>query len=405
MRERWRTGLRAGWYLVITLLSGMVSLVMLPLTLVVLLTVPIGGLGLWLLPRWLKVLHEWSRVQRRRSARWLGKTVQEVPGPGTDDFRRLWKERAGRRIVLWLPAFSALGLLLGLVGVFPLSLLVNTVQNLMWWLLPAGKYPQPYGVVIDGWPLALGSSALQLLLAVLLVPTILAPVARVHARTCLRLLEPSEAETLAVQVDELQRTRADVVDTHGAELRRIERDLHDGTQARLVAIAMQLGLAQEGEADPHIAELIERAHRGTEEAMVELRDVIRGIHPPILADRGLPGALTALAGRTTLPVRLDVTDPGELPVAVETAVYYAVTEAVTNAVRHSGATSISICLTREDGTLRAEVFDDGHGGADEDAGSGIQGVRRRVAALDGDVSVVSPAGGPTVIGMVLPCGS
>ena len=405
MRERWRTGLRAGWYLVITLLSGMVSLVMLPLTLVVLLTVPIGGLGLWLLPRWLKVLHEWSRVQRRRSARWLGKTVQEVPGPGTDDFRRLWKERAGRRIVLWLPSFSALGLLLGLVGVFPLSLLVNTVQNLMWWLLPAGKYPQPYGVVIDGWPLALGSSALQLLLAVLLVPTILAPVARVHARTCLHLLEPSEAETLAVQVDELQRTRADVVDTHGAELRRIERDLHDGTQARLVAIAMQLGLAQEGEADPHIAELIERAHRGTEEAMVELRDVIRGIHPPILADRGLPGALTALAGRTTLPVRLDVTDPGELPVAVETAVYYAVTEAVTNAVRHSGATSISICLTREDGTLRAEVFDDGHGGADEDAGSGIQGVRRRVAALDGDVSVVSPAGGPTVIGMVLPCGS
>ena len=218
-------------------------------------------------------------------------------------------------------------------------------------------------------------------------------------------MEPSEAETLAVQVDELQRTRADVVDTHGAELRRIERDLHDGTQARLVAIAMQLGLAQEGEADPHIAELIERAHRGTEEAMVELRDVIRGIHPPILADRGLPGALTALAGRTTLPVRLDVTDPGELPVAVETAVYYAVTEAVTNAVRHSGATSISICLTREDGTLRAEVFDDGHGGADEEAGSGIQGVRRRVAALDGDVSVVSPAGGPTVIGMVLPCGS
>ena len=139
MRERWRTGLRAGWYLVITLMSGMVSLVMLPLTLVVLLTVPIGGLGLWLLPRWLKVLHEWSRVQRRRSARWLGKTVQEVPGPGTDDFRRLWKERAGRRIVLWLPAFSALGLLLGLVGVFPLSLLVNTVQNLMWWLL--GRKP------------------------------------------------------------------------------------------------------------------------------------------------------------------------------------------------------------------------------------------------------------------------
>src|SRR5699024_5187422 len=115
---------------------------------------------------------------------------------------------------------------------------------------------------------------------------------------------------------------------------------------------MQLGLAQEGEADPHIAELIEQAHQGTEEAMAELRDVIRGIYPPILADRGLPGALTALAGQTTLPVRLDVADPGELPVAVETAAYYAVTEAVTNAVRHSGATSVSVRLAREDKTLR-----------------------------------------------------
>src|SRR5699024_3661980 len=133
---------------------------------------------------------------------------------------------------------------------------------------------------------------------------------------------------------------------------------------------MQLGLAQEGEADPHIAELIERAHRGTEEAMAELRDVIRGIHPPILADRGLPGALTALAGRTTLPVRLDVTDPGELPVAVETAVYYAVSEAVTNAVRHSGATSIWICLLREDGTLRDAVVGEGDGCSGDDVVTG-----------------------------------
>ena len=405
MRERWRTGLRAGGYLIIVLLSGMVSLIMLPLTLVVLLTVPIGGLGLWLFPRWVGTLRDWSGVQRRWSARLLGEPVREVPVPDMDDFRQVWGAKVNRRVMLWLPAFTALSLLCGLMGVFVLSLVMNIVQNLMWWVLPAGTYPEPYGIVIDDWPIALGSSAVQLLLAVLLVPTLLAPTARFHAGVCLHLLEPSEAELLAVRVDELQRTRANVVDTHGSELRRIERDLHDGTQARLVAIAMQLGVAKEGESDPRIAELLERAHRGTEEAMAELRDVIRGIYPPILADRGLSGALAALAGRTTLPVRLDVADPGELPVAVETAAYYAVTEAVTNAARHSGATSVSVRLAREGGTLRAEVSDDGRGGVDEDAGSGIQGLRRRVAALDGHVSVVSPAGGPTVIGVELPCGS
>lgn len=405
MRERWRAGLRAGWYLIIAMMSGMVSLVMLPLTLVVLVTVPIGGLGLWLFPRWTGVLRDWSGTQRRWSARLLGESVPEVPAPEADDFRHLWGERVNRRVMLWLPTFAALSLLCGLVGVLVVSLVINVAQNLAWELLPEGVYPEPYGIVIDGWPIALGGSAVQLLLAGLLIPTILAPTARLHARVCLRLLKPSEAELLATRVDELRRTRANVVDTHGAELRRIERDLHDGTQARLVAIAMQLGVAKEGESDPRIAQLLEQAHQGTEEAMAELRDVIRGIYPPILADRGLPGALTALAGQTTLPVRLDVTDPGELPVAVETAAYYAVTEAVTNAVRHSGATSVSVRLTHEDTTLRVEVTDDGHGGVDENAGSGIQGMRRRVAALDGHVSVVGPAGGPTVIGVELPCGS
>lgn len=380
-------------------------MVMLPLTLGVLLTVPVVGVGLWSFPRWVGVLRAWSEVQRRWSARLIGEPVQEAPAPETDGFRQVWSARGNRRVLLWLPAFSGLSLLCGLVGVFVLSLVVNIVQNLLWWSLPPGAYPAPYGIVIDGWPLALGSSAVQLLLAVLLVPVVLAPTARFHARVCLDLLEPSESELLTARVDELRRTRANVVDAHGAELRRIERDLHDGTQARLVAIAMQLGVAKEGEADPRIAELIEQAHRGTEEAMAELRDVIRGIHPPILADRGLPGALAALAGRTTLPVHMDVADPGELPVAVETAAYYAVTEAVTNAARHSGATSVSIRLAREDGMLRAEVSDDGHGGVDEAAGSGLQGLRRRVAALDGGVSVVSPPGGPTVIGVELPCGS
>lgn len=405
MRDVWGRSLRACGYLLLALVSGMLTLVMLPFTLVVALTIPVGAVGLLLLPRWLRLLVRWADWHHGRAARLLGVDALPLPRPSEQGVLAQLNEPATLRVLLWMPVFTLVSIVFGCLALMGPGMVLNTVQALLWWVFPADLRPVQLGFPVDGWGVALVVAAVQLVLGWAITRWAMVPLARVHARMCARMLTPSERETLATRVDELQRTRAGVVDAHGAELRRIERDLHDGTQARLVAIAMQLGVAKEAASDPRVATLLEQAHAGTEEAMTELRDVIRGIYPPILADRGLPGALTSLAGRTALPVRLDITDPGALPVAVETAAYYAVTESVTNAVRHSGADSVSVRLLREGDLLKVSVTDNGHGGVDEEAGSGVQGLRRRVAALDGRVSVKSPGGGPTVIGVELPCGS
>ena len=405
MRDVWRGPLRACGYLLVTGAAGLVGLVLLPLSLVVVTLIAVAGLGLLLLPHWASFLVGWADLHRHRAARLLGEEVPVLAAPASSGSGVTLRDPVVRRVLWWVPVFTLVSLGAGLVGLLLPGLVLNTLQALVWWLFPAGFEPVMYGFAIDGWAIALAGVVAQAMLFVVLALWVVRPLARAHARLCLRMLAPSETEVLAERVDRLNRTRADVVDTHGAELRRIERDLHDGTQARLVAIAMQLGVAREAVSDPRVATLLERAHEGTEEAMVELREVIRHVYPPILADRGLPGALTALAARTSVPVRLDVTDPGGLPVAVETAAYYVVTEAVANAVRHGDAESISVRLTREADLLRVEVLDDGRGGVDETSGSGVSGLRRRVAALDGRVTVDSPAGGPTVIGAELPCGS
>lgn len=405
MRDVWGRGLRACGYLLLALVSGLLTMVLAPFTLAVALTISVGGVGLVLLPRWLRLVARLADWHRARAARLLGVEAPPLSLPSDQAFLTVMRAPATLRLLLWMPLFAVVSTVFGCVALISPGMVVNTLQTLFWWAFPAEHPPMQYGFPVDDWGLALGVSAVQLVVFAAVTLWVLPPLAGLHARMCVRLLSPSERELLATRVDELQRTRSGVVDAHGAELRRIERDLHDGTQARLVAIAMQLGVAKEAASDPTVATLLEQAHAGTEEAMTELRDVIRGIYPPILADRGLPGALTALAGRTTLPVRLDVTDPGTLPVAVETAAYYAVTESVTNAVRHSGADVISVRLLREDDLLKVEITDNGRGGADETAGSGIQGLRRRAAALDGSVSVHSPEGGPTVIGVELPCGS
>ncbi|WP_431868157.1 sensor histidine kinase [Nocardiopsis eucommiae] len=405
MRKVWDRPLRACGRLLAALVFGMLTLVMAPLTLVVALALPFSGVGTYLASRWVRMVTRWADWNRRRAARWLGVDVPDLPYPPDRGFRALVGAPATYRVLLWMPLFSVVSILLGCLALIGPGMLVNTVDSLLWWAYPAEFRPEQLGFPVDGWGAAVVSAVVQCAVGLAILRWAMVPMCDAHARMCVRSLAPSEQEVLAHRVDELQRTRAGVVDAHGAELRRIERDLHDGTQARLVAIAMQLGVAKESASDPTVAALLEQAHTGTEEAMTELRDVIRGIYPPILADRGLPGALTALAGRTTLPVRLDVADPGTLPVAVETAAYYAVTESVTNAVRHSGAEAISVRLTREADLLTVEVSDDGHGGVDESAGSGVRGLRRRAAALDGNVTVHSPSGGPTTIRVELPCGS
>ncbi|MFB7590353.1 histidine kinase [Streptomyces sp. NPDC056169] len=231
---------------------------------------------------------------------------------------------------------------------------------------------------------------------------------------------PSAARdaALAARIEQLTATRAGAVAAHGAELRRIERDLHDGAQARLVALSMRIGLARRAyDSDPAAARrLLDDAQEQAEEALAELRHVVRGIHPPILTDRGLTGAVRALAASSGLEVAVSVTglagdavpdaaDGPRAPAAVEAAAYFVVAEALTNAAKHSGAARASVALARRPAGLRVLVKDEGHGGAEagERGGSGLTGMRRRVAALDGTVRLTSPQGGPTVIEVELPC--
>jgi signal transduction histidine kinase len=210
--------------------------------------------------------------------------------------------------------------------------------------------------------------------------------------------------TRAHRIDELETSRAGAVSAGETELRRIERDLHDGAQARLIALGMNIGMAEEKLAsDPEGARaLLVEARTGAREALEELRDLARGIHPPILTDRGLESAITALAGHAPVPVFLAVDIPERPAPAVESAAYFVVAEALANAIKYASATRISITVRDVDGVLIAEVVDDGRGGADT-AGEGFTGLRQRVAALDGTLRVESPEGGPTTVRAELPC--
>lgn len=219
------------------------------------------------------------------------------------------------------------------------------------------------------------------------------------------MLAPSEKAQLANRVRELAESRADAVDTQAAELRRIERDLHDGAQARMVAMGMSLGMAEQLMAkDPEAArELLAEARQANTQALSELRDLVRGIHPPVLADRGLAGAVQALALANPLPTDVEIDLPGRLPAPVESAAYFAVAEALTNVVKHSGAAKAWVRLSHSDGVLHVLIGDDGQGGADPGGGTGLRGIERRLSAFDGTVLVTSPIGGPTVVVMDLPC--
>jgi signal transduction histidine kinase len=219
------------------------------------------------------------------------------------------------------------------------------------------------------------------------------------------LLTPPDRTAMENRIEELTSTRAGAVDAQDAELRRIERDLHDGAQARLVALGMSLGLAEQRlDAHPDEArQLLVEAKLGAREALEELRDLARGIHPPVLADRGLGAAVAALAARS--PIEVSVSVVGERPpAAVESAAYFVTAEALANATKHSAARHVDIRIARGNDMLSVEVRDDGPGGADP-SGAGLTGLRRRVEALDGRLIVDSPAGGPTVIRAELPCAS
>jgi signal transduction histidine kinase len=219
-----------------------------------------------------------------------------------------------------------------------------------------------------------------------------------------RTAESQDAD-LVGQVARLTESRGHAVDAAAAELRRIERDLHDGAQARLVALGMNLRAVERvlpGSPQAALA-LVAEARETSVRALNELRDLIRGICPPVLADRGLGHAVQALVLDTPLPTALEVDLPGRLPAPVESACYFAVAEALANAVKHSGARHAGIRIHYSSGLLRIQVADDGVGGADPEQGTGLKGVERRLGTFDGIMAVSSPPGGPTMIAMEVPC--
>ncbi len=364
------------------------------------------GVGLLLAPAALHMLRTVADRERARLSR-RGARIMS-PGRVPAGLRAAVTDATVRRELRWVATHAVLGLVVGLAG---LSLPVTAVRDgtfpLWWRLLPPGEATAQWGFwAVRDVPGALVVGLLGLVWLVLAV--VLAPgMARLQALPGRRLLPPDPSTDLALRVVELTATRAAALDAHASELRRIERSLHDGTQNRVVAVTVLLGAARRALArNPADADaILERAQDAAEQALADLRAVVRTILPPVLADRSLPDALTALATTSSIPVRIDADLPGRCATSVEATAYFVVAEALTNVARHSGAGQATVTIRRRDDRLHLRITDDGRGGADEHAGSGLAGIRRRTEAHDGTLTLTSPAGGPTTVEVELPCGS
>jgi signal transduction histidine kinase len=364
------------------------------------------GIGLLTAPAVLRALHALARRERARLGRWGEEVI--APDPPPTDVRTALADLTTRRELRWLVRHATLGLLLGLLGaLLPAAAVRDITFPLYWRLAPDDATATSIGLgTAHSWPDALSVSLLGV--SWVLISLGLTPgMARVQARPGRRLLVAGPEVDLSRRVAELTATRAAALDAHAVELRRIERALHDGTQNRIVSVTVLLGAARRMLArDPAGAEeLLERAQSAAEQALAELRSVSRSILPPVLDDRGLEGALSALAANCAVPCRIDVDVPQRCAASVEATAYFVVAEALTNIAKHSGASLATVTVRSAGGRLRLRVQDDGRGGADENGGSGLTGMRRRVAAHDGTLSLTSPPGGPTTLQVELPCGS
>jgi signal transduction histidine kinase len=405
-----------GLALALTALTG--SVLLFSLTTVSIALIPVG-VGVFTTPRLLKLVRahvnrrrllaaQWSKVRIPvRERRLAGKGRKGVVGQA-ERCSLLLKDPATWRDLRWLLADMTGGAILAILapalileGVFGLLLAAGLWEPIV---AAQGTYWYTFLPVRDGTAhLAALLGLAWMILALHINPLLV----RAHFRLTAALLTPNRAEELEQRIDRLTETRHDAVDTSAAELRRIERDLHDGAQARLVAMGMSLGTVEALiEKDPARAkELISRARESSAEALTELRDLVRGIHPPVLAERGLGDAVKALALRLPVPAEVEVELPGRADAPVESAAYFAVSEALTNAVKHSGADRVWVDITYTAGALRISVTDNGKGGAVIGAGSGLSGVERRLGTFDGVLAVSSPAGGPTMVTMEIPCES
>ncbi|MFH8608902.1 sensor histidine kinase [Streptomyces sp. NPDC018029] len=395
-----------------------------------------GPAGARLLPAAMRSVRRLADRQRGLAEEWSGR---DFPAPYRDlpeknqglalraqlagKEGQVWRDRR------WVGLDACVG---GLIALGPLALVLSGVWGLVtavfgvrlseewdsiWYLF----------VPVQDWPTAVLAGVLGALQFPLAFFWAAPRAVRLHERFLRTVLGPSESalraemSEMAHRIDHLTTTRTAAVDTQMAEIRRIERDLHDGAQARLVAMGMTLDAAEHLlESNPEaVRALLVEARENSTKALQELRDLVRGIHPPVLADRGLVDAVRSLAMISPLTTEVVAELPGRPEPPVESAAYFAVSEIMANAAKHSGAERAWIDVRHESatapdggedtggssgrGTLRITVTDDGHGGADASRGSGLRGIEQRLATFDGVLAVSSPPGGPTMVTLEVPC--
>jgi signal transduction histidine kinase len=379
------------------------------LTFSLLITVVLAIPAAWALFLTARIL---GAIDRSRATALLGlELVDPVPPlQGRSWLRRLWERVRSRS--RWREIANALLL-------FPVSLSCWMVAATTWagslvlLTLPLSAAHLPGGTAkfwlfeVGSGPGALAASAAGLVGLVLAAPWLTIGATNLQSGMTRRLLGRTTEAEMARLLRQAEAQRTSAVDSAETERRRIERDLHDGAQQRLVALAAELGAAREKlDDDPEAGkELVASAHEEAKAALKDIRDLVRGIHPVILEDRGLDAALSAVVARAPVPVALKVrVEPRPAP-AVESAAYFIVNEALTNVARHAHATRAEVAIERAGSRLVIEVRDDGVGGADASLGTGLQGLRERVDGLGGTLHVVSPDGGPTTISVELPCAS
>ncbi|MGN5634141.1 sensor histidine kinase [Streptomyces sp. AC154] len=407
--------LAAGRGLALSFASIVGSVTLFVLAAVSIALIPVG-IGLLTTPYVLTAVRKHANQRRLLAITWSDVRIPVPYRPFPKDVRSgftgqverttlMLKDPATWRDMRWLLVDMTAGYV---VSILAAALMIYPVEGFvlaagLWRVFTDDRYW--YGFVpVDSQATALAAAALGVVIfgiAVLLSERLL----HAHFAIARSALAPTHEQELALRVDRLTETRHEAVDTAASELRRIERDLHDGAQARLVAMGMNLGTIEAlVEKDPAQAKkLLAMARASSAEALTELRDLVRGIHPPVLAERGLGDAVKALALRMPIGTEVEVELSGRAEAPVESAAYFAVSEILTNAAKHSGADRIWVDLHHGDHMLRISVTDNGKGGASAGSGSGLSGVERRLGTFDGIMAVSSPAGGPTMVTMEIPC--
>ena len=364
------------------------------------------GIGRFFGPATLEAMRRLTNLTRRLAGEWCGVPIAEFhrpsAGPGDeklsfiDRLKVLFTDVSTWRDLLWVTVNVVLGWVLAAASAVLIVVgLVVFIGPVLTHAIPPPAFPgntRPNLLVLGAVMTVLGVSAAPWLL-------------RGYGLLAGSILAPAGKAELALRVHQLSQTRTEALDTGAAEIRRIERDLHDGAQARLVAMGMTLDAAgQIIDTNPVAARaLLVEARDASVKALAELRDLVRGIHPPVLADRGLAEAIRALALDSPMPINLASDADGRPPALVESAAYFAVSELLANVSKHAEARQTWIDIRHTDGMLRIGVTDNGHGGADPARGSGLRGIERRLAPFDGVLAVSSPPGGPTAVTMEIPC--